>query len=471
MSEIDKWKKFANDIKLKRTNTVTKQNRTKAGEGNTSAGSSILENKEITVQPLATEATGKAKKYERTGPQEFVPFLFKDITIENIILACNKHFKNRLKGMSCDVLASERGPSCTKITQLPNLKLIHVRFVMKNDEDSGRSGYSSAVSSGISGSLLPRCSGPYVVESRSQSSTSMLAHPTIARSTSAIGLKRKLDDSFRCESPIPKSLGVTSMMKLGKAITNTETLQEVVEVSAFNIDSMIWSPPVSAHFRIEKEIFAQGGFRAAFKATSKSPHFEGKTYVVKRLLPETVDLIGEVKETPEEQARKSVQMQSLANNFAEQVAAKVSKSEQCNVYGKTFRYVDAFLGKVQSTNEIITIEQYVSGTFQKYVNNDGSLSNNQDNDRQKKAESLTHFSFAKSNRKLLLVDIQGSGYDLTDPEIASVTGAFDDEHHLLFCVGNLSLEAYSNFFKAHKCSVFCTILGLSCENIEDGLSS
>ena len=424
-----------------------------------------MDNREITVQPLATEATGKLKKYERTGPQEFVPFLFGEVTIENIILSCNKHFKDRLKGMSCDVLASERGPSCTKIAQLPNLKLIHVRFVMKNDGNS-----SSGVSSTVSRSpLLERPGSPsrYLIESRSQVSTSMLARSNVARSTSAIGLKRKSDVAFRSPVPVPKSLGVTSMIKLGKAITATDTLQEIVEVSAFDINSMIWSPPVSAHFTIEKEIFAQGGFRAAYQATSKSPHFDKDKYIVKRLLPETVELIGEVKETPEEQARKSVQMQSLANNFAEQVAAKVAKDGNSDIYGQTFTYVDAFLGKVQSTDEIITIEQYASGTFRKYVNNNGSLSRNQDIEKQGKAESLTHFSFVKSNRKLLLVDIQGGGYNLTDPEIATLTGAFDDESHLLFCAGNLSLEAYSNFFKAHKCNVYCDILGLSPETVED----
>ena len=119
MSEVSKWKKFAQNIKLKRTNVATKQNKTqmKCGEASkNTCGSSILENKEITVQPLATDATGKAKKYERTGPQEFVPFFFEEVTIPNIIAACNKHFKKQAKGMSCDVLASERGPSCTKIS-------------------------------------------------------------------------------------------------------------------------------------------------------------------------------------------------------------------------------------------------------------------------------------------------------------------------------------------------------------------
>lgn len=89
MSEVSKWKKFANDIKLKRTNVGTKQKKTKSGEGKPSAGSKYFGNKEITVQPLATEATGKLKKYERTGPQEFLPFLFEEVTIENTILSCN----------------------------------------------------------------------------------------------------------------------------------------------------------------------------------------------------------------------------------------------------------------------------------------------------------------------------------------------------------------------------------------------
>ena len=86
--------------------------------------------------------------------------------------------------MSCDVLASERGPSCTKITQLPNLKLIHIRFVMNNDGNS-----SSGISSTFSRSSLPERSSPYLIESHPQASTSMVAQPNIARSTSAIGLK------------------------------------------------------------------------------------------------------------------------------------------------------------------------------------------------------------------------------------------------------------------------------------------
>lgn len=77
-----------------------------------------------------------------------------------------------------------------------------------------------------------------------------------------------------------------------------------------------------------------------------------------------------------------------------------------------------------------------------------------------KAECLTHFSFEKSNKELLLVDIQGCGHRLFDPEIALST-LFGEENEILFTAGNLSTEAITNFTKSHKCNTFCRLLGLT----------
>jgi hypothetical protein len=129
------------------------------------------------------------------------------------------------------------------------------------------------------------------------------------------------------------------------------------------------------------------------------------------------------------------------------------------------RYVDAHLGIVKDTQQVVTIEELVTGSFEKYVNNDGVICKNKNDDLQNKAECLVHFSYIKSNRKLMLVDIQGAGHNLTDPEIASLTGAYDDENHLLFCAGNFSKEAYANFFKVHECNAFCNLLELSPEDV------
>lgn len=89
--------------------------------------------------------------------------------------------------------------------------------------------------------------------------------------------------------------------------------------------------------------------------------------------------------------------------------------------------------------------------------------NNEDIEKQKKAESLAHFSFVKSNNRLLLVDIQGSDYNLTDPEIATASSMYGDDDRLLFCAGNISTEACEKFIMAQRCNVVCNLLGLTPE--------
>jgi len=48
---------------------------------------------------------------------------------------------------------------------------------------------------------------------------------------------------------------------------------------------------------------------------------------------------------------------------------------------------------------------------------------------------LSHYSYEKSNKKILLADIQGSGYALYDPEIATTENALDESGGLRFCMG------------------------------------
>ena len=68
--------------------------------------------------------------------------------------------------------------------------------------------------------------------------------------------------------------------------------------------------------------------------------------------------------------------------------------------------------------------------------------------RGQKSEYLVHFSYIKSHKKLMLVDIQCSCYNLYDPENASTDLMVDQE--ILFCVGNLSATAMRNCFQTLK---------------------
>ena len=255
------WKKFAAGVKNKRI----KRNSVGKETGKQDVGCIILKNQEMIVQLLESETSGKAKKYERAGPQEFVEFCCDEVTFENMKVACNKHFKDRLlPGMyiSCDILAGERGPSCSKTSHMPYFKVIPVRFVKEGD------GIISSSSSCISSEVLERPAFMTPLRFKSQSSTTKSTFPSV----------------------YPKSISISTMLKLGKVISKTERPAESIEISEFDIGKMQWSVQKAAKFVIEETPFAQGGFRSVFKATS-----EGKDYVVKYFLDDTIEEMNNIK--------------------------------------------------------------------------------------------------------------------------------------------------------------------------------
>lgn len=74
--------------------------------------------------------SGKAQKYSRVGPREFVSFPYEEMTIQHIKSSCEKHFASVVgSGFVCNVLAGDQGPSCQSLDQLPDTKVIHVWFI------------------------------------------------------------------------------------------------------------------------------------------------------------------------------------------------------------------------------------------------------------------------------------------------------------------------------------------------------
>lgn len=70
--------------------------------------------------------------------------------------------------------------------------------------------------------------------------------------------------------------------------------------------------------------------------------------------------------------------------------------------------------------DIVTVEEFVEGMFVKYINNDGVLWKNKNIDESlmKKAECFVHFTYEKSNKELMVLDIQGCDHTFFDPEVA-----------------------------------------------------
>ena len=253
----------------------------------------------------------------------------------------------------------------------------------------------------------------------------------------------------------PKSISVTQMLKLGKVVESTE----VVNLYQFDLSRMTWSTvPKPVKFNISKDLLGEGAFRRAYKAETDDREFSAFTWVVKEYKSCALDVISETKQSVEAHTKKVVQMHCLAQNFANQLRQEIEKANLQEPFGPTLKYGNIYLGKKGS--EYVTVEEYVEGEFDKYINNDGKICYGRDKTISEKAECLAHYSYKKSNHQLMLLDIQGCGYSLFDPEIASTKLVDDEDNEILFTVGNLSEQAISTFIKEHLCNPYCYQLEL-----------
>lgn len=430
----DAWKKLNQKIKEKRV--------TKGGQL-----SKKFQGDQLTIQRLSSEVSGKAQKYARVGPREFVQFdTNEELTINTIKRACEVHFAARIgSNMECDILAGEQGPSCKTINQIPNLKLIHVRFVGKIN--------SSPTSSGLS---------PHAFDSQYHCIDSSKSASRVSRARSVcLPRKRKLEqhEASTSSSPTkyPMSMSLSKMIKLGKL--NVDKPTTVVSIYKFDVVSVVWSKvPTVVEFLEETTPVGTGAYRNAFKASSKHSEFAGCDWVIKRYTSSGKDNIEELGLTLEDHTRKTVQMHLLAKNIASQLEQKIAK-ENTGRFGEVLKYKHIYYG-VTEKDEHVTVEEYIPGNFIKYINNTGLACVEASNEFGLKAQCLTHFSYEKSNKMLMLLDVQGSGTSLYDPEIAS-SELVDSENRLLYCAGNLSTEAIECFKVNHTCNIYCELSGLS----------
>ncbi|CAH3163384.1 unnamed protein product [Porites lobata] len=160
---------------------------------------------------------------------------------------------------------------------------------------------------------------------------------------------------------------------------------------------MEWSSvPLQAEFGIEEKEFAAGGFRKAFKATSITEGFNKGTWVVKSYLESAVQLIKDTRQTTEEHTRKSLKETIVKDKLDE--------------YGDSFEYKSVYMGKTED-GELLTVEEFIPGDFAKFRNNNGIVCE-EDTMLCKKAQVFSHFTYEKSEGKVMVLDIQRSGYTL-----------------------------------------------------------
>ena len=88
---------------------------------------------------------------------------------------------------------------------------------------------------------------------------------------------------------------------------------------------------------------------------------KGKEVVIKKFLPDTIAEVRKWGNTIEEHAHKSVQMHNLARYLTCKYQLVMKEicvdQENCSSYSK------CYLGKIRSSGEYVTIEEFCGGNF------------------------------------------------------------------------------------------------------------
>ena len=119
-----KWNKFKSEMMEKRMAKPINKSQKESGRGQ----KELNKRREFVVQQLSSHVSGKAQKYSRIGPREFMPCPVNELTFNGKKAACLQHFSSK-RNLECDVLPDERGPSCKSLEQIPDMKLSHIRFI------------------------------------------------------------------------------------------------------------------------------------------------------------------------------------------------------------------------------------------------------------------------------------------------------------------------------------------------------
>lgn len=251
----------------------------------------------------------------------------------------------------------------------------------------------------------------------------------------------------------PKSLSVGDLLKAGKLVKPPQVV--TLKLECFDVEKCKWQEIPSIKVEIERDSFASCAFRDAYRAKSIGGD---QQWVVKKYSEHSIQTITKkLNMTLENHTRKQVQMHAVARNITARFATKVPEFGE--EFGEVFKYRKVFCYMYEDCP--ITVEEFVDGDFMKYVNNDGNCIDppSEEYDIFAKAQCLTHFSYLYSKKKLMLVDIQGSKYELYDPELATTDLHEDGEtSKVFFCAGNLSFMGIGNFKDVHKCNKFCEML-------------
>ena len=254
----------------------------------------------------------------------------------------------------------------------------------------------------------------------------------------------------------PASVSIAQLLNAGKFVKPTSRTKTVLNLESFDLLNKEWKTEKCLTLFVDDDKFASGAFRDAFKGTPESGSQCKKQWVIKKYNDKSKNtIVDTIKTTVEIHTRKQVQMHTVARQLTKRFSSIVPEE-----FGQSFAYNKVFYSRFN--DEPVTVEEFVSGQFTKYVNNDGNCIIPKEDAHPEfkeifdKAQCLVHYTSLITKQQLMLLDIQGSRYSLYDPEIA--TADLIDEGEVFFCCGNLSSTSIDRFNNDHICNKYCDMV-------------
>ena len=185
--------------------------------------------------------------------------------------------------------------------------------------------------------------------------------------------------------------------------------------------------------------FAEGRFRRAYKGVWTAPVRDiGRSCVVKRLKDNY---------TWEATGWDST---LKINERAKELAGRFNNEIHTN---RPISYTDVHVLQVEHQNgpnaltEYVTCEDYIPGSYNKWCNNYGYIS-----DESSSLPAFMHWSWYHTRGEEMIADLQGvrnpKSYKLTDPAILSLFGRYG--------ATDMGVEGMAMFFLNHDCNDFCS---------------
>ena len=136
--------------------------------------------------------------------------------------------RKSLLGLTPYSCSMGQGPSCKTFFQIPDLKVVYVRFILADSEGCSDADTSKA-----------RKRKP--IDAQSSISTVFRPPPSKARSSPSkiLAQSKQPLPTWAKSTYVPRSLSISDMIKLGKI--NTKTPTTIVEIFGFDMEVLSWS--------------------------------------------------------------------------------------------------------------------------------------------------------------------------------------------------------------------------------------